>query len=55
MAPTEEEPAIKQTDLAGKPAKRGRIKYRKLFSKRSKKKAVEAPHIEPRADSESEE
>lgn len=54
MSSEKEEPAIKQTDLEGKPAKRGRIKYRKLFSRRSKKKTEEAPTTGVRADSEPE-
>jgi hypothetical protein len=33
-----DEPKGKQVDLEGKPAKKGRIKYRKLFSKHTRKK-----------------
>jgi hypothetical protein len=54
MAPKEEESAVKQIDLEGKPAKRGRIKYRKLFSRRSKKKTEESATVGRRADSEAE-
>jgi hypothetical protein len=54
LTPNTEEPEIKQTDLEGKPAKRGRVKYRKLFSKHSRKKTEQAPSGNLRADSESE-
>jgi hypothetical protein len=54
MTPAKKVSDIKQTDLEGKPAKRGRIKYRKLFSKRSKGKTDDAPPGGLRADSESE-
>ncbi len=54
MASGKNEPAIKQSDLEGKPAKRGRIKYRKLFSRRSKKEAEETSKDGQRADSDSE-
>jgi hypothetical protein len=54
MAPEKEEFRTKQIDLEGKPAKRGRIKYRKLFSKHSKRKTAEASTTGSRADSESE-
>lgn len=54
MTPAKEVPDMKQTDLEGKPARRGRIKYRKLFSKRSKEKTDDARPGGLRADSESE-
>jgi hypothetical protein len=54
MTSEKEGSTIRQTDLEGKPAKRGRVKYRKLFSKHSKKKTRESPKVGPRADSESE-
>ncbi len=54
MTPSKEELGIKQTDLEGKPAKRGRVKYRKLFSKHSRKKTEQPPFGDFRADSESE-
>mgnify|MGYP006269083521 CR=1 FL=1 len=38
MVPETERTDAKQIDLEGKPAKRGRIKYRKLFTSHSRKK-----------------
>jgi hypothetical protein len=55
MASNPEELVGKQIDLEGKTAKRGRIKYRRLFSKRSKKKKPESGTGDYRADSEAEE
>jgi hypothetical protein len=54
MTPSKEDLETKQTDLEGKPAKRGRVKYRKLFSKHSRKKSEQLPSGNFHADSESE-
>jgi len=54
MTSEKNEPVSKQTDLEGKPAKRGKIKYRKLFSSHSKKKKEERSTGGLRADSDSE-
>jgi hypothetical protein len=54
MASNPDESASKQIDLEGKTAKRGRIKYRKLFSKHSKKKKPESEEDDLRAESEAE-
>jgi hypothetical protein len=54
MASNTEGSIKKQIDLEGKPAKRGRIKYRKLFSKHSKRRKGESEIGDYRADSEAE-
>nr|MDO8100659.1 hypothetical protein [Candidatus Njordarchaeota archaeon] len=54
MAPETEESRTKQTDLEGKPARRGKIKYRKLFSKHSRRKKQQAAIGQYRAESEAE-
>jgi hypothetical protein len=54
MVQNPDESADSQIDLEGKPAKRGRIKYRKLFSKRSRKKDAGTRTEDLRAESEAE-
>ncbi|WXG44100.1 MAG: hypothetical protein WED04_08715 [Promethearchaeati archaeon SRVP18_Atabeyarchaeia-1] len=51
MVPNLGELASEQIDLQGKRTRRGRIKYRKLFSRRSKKKRPETIVGDIRADS----
>ena len=54
MASNPEESGSKQIDLEGGTARRGRIKYRKLFSKRSRRKNLESETGSLRAESEAE-
>jgi hypothetical protein len=51
MVPESKETGAKQIDLEGKPAKRGRIKYRKLFAKHSRKKKQQVTIGQYRAES----
>jgi hypothetical protein len=55
MASNPNESTVKQIDLEGVKARRGRIKYRKLFSKHSKKKNPESGTGSLRAESGAEE
>ena len=54
MVPETGESVAKQIDLEGKPAKRGKIKYRKLFAKHSKGKKQQVTIGQHRAESEAE-
>lgn len=54
MAPETEDRRVKQTDLEGKPAKRGRIKYRKLFTSHSRRKKQQTTSGQHVAESEAE-
>lgn len=54
MAPETDKERVRQTDLEGKPAKRGRIKYRKLFTSHSKKKKQQTIGGQDGAESEAE-
>jgi len=55
MTPSTRERASRQLTMDGKPAKRGRIKYRKLFSRHKTKKKAQAGTRQNRGESEAEE